>query len=145
MAAKKKPARSGFRKIKPKQSLLGKRIDVLYDTRQKRLAFEREVEGYKKIESALKDEVKGLLQAEKLTSGRGTRGSVSIKPVVVAKPDPEKWAEIYAWIAENDAWDLIRKQINDEPFRARVEAGVEIPNVKADSVIKVSVTKAPSR
>lgn len=63
-----------------------------------------------------------------------------IKTDVVARPDPEHWQDIFNWIAFNDQWHLVRRQLNSTGVKEMATAGIEIPFVEVVELEKLAVT-----
>ena len=61
-------------------------------------------------------------------TGNGT-ANVVISESVVASADSDRWEDIFHWIEQNNAWDLIQKRISAAAFRAYLEAGLDIPGL----------------
>lgn len=55
--------------------------------------------------------------------------NVLISESTVPQVDPAQWEEVFNWIVRNDAWDLVRKQLNATAYESRVTAGEELPGV----------------
>jgi hypothetical protein len=124
-----------------KSADLGQCIDLLYTAREARLALGRELAALKAREDEAEKLVIEALDVQSLTGGKGTLASVTIIPKVVPKPDPEHWAEIFAWIAKTKNWALVRKQINSEPYRELLEGKVRVPHTETVTVFDLSIKK----
>jgi hypothetical protein len=120
---------------------LGTLIDQLYEAREKRLAIQRQVDALKEKERAAEERVTEALKAANLTKGAGKRAAVSLSPKTVAQVDPARWNEVFAWIADHEAFELLHKRINNGAFRERVADGDagSIPGIKAETVLDLSV------
>ncbi len=58
----------------------------------------------------------------------------------VLTPDPEHWQDIFQWIADNDHWQLVRKQLNLTAALEITRAGYQIPFTEPREFTKLKVT-----
>lgn len=122
---------------KPK---LGKMIDDLYAARAARLEYQREVEAevekLKEVEAKLEEKILQTFDKSEIEGAKGSAATASVTRLVV--PAVKDWPEVFKWIAENNAWDLMEKRMARVAFRDRTEAGQAIPGV--ESFVKVSLS-----
>jgi len=120
---------------------IGEVADELYKVREARLALEKEVGEFKSAEARLKEQAIGLLNEQKLTSGSGGLATISIKPTPV--PVVEDWIEVYQYIYENEAYDLLQRRVAVRSWSDRVEEDqASIPGIRTETITKVSLTKS---
>lgn len=118
---------------------LGACIDLLYTTREKRLALESEAADVKSNETKIKDHLIATFGKSEMEGARGKVASVSIGSRLV--PAVKDWDEVYKYVKKKGAWDLLQKRMSDVAFRERLEAGEEIPGVESFNAVTVSCTK----
>lgn len=115
-------------------------IEAYAEKRDERLVLQRRTDQLKKEETQLKDDLILALQEANLTSAGGTDHKVTYKQET--KPVAGDWNEIYRYIQENDAWDLMQRRLLESAIKERWEDGVEIPGVVSFPVDKLSLSKA---
>lgn len=102
-------------------------VDEYADTRQERLALEGQAEKVKEREQELKAKLIEALVATGAGGLGGQRYRVTHKVKVV--PQAQDWRQIYDYIKENDAFELLQRRISSTAVAERWEAGDEIPGV----------------
>jgi len=118
---------------------LGAVADLLFTTREQRLALDTQVEGLKKTERLLKDHLIDTLpksEAEGIV-GKLIRATIIRKNVAQVKD----WGAFYAHVRKTGEFDLMQKRVGDVAVKERWEAGKEVPGVEAFTVVDVSLTK----
>ena len=118
---------------------LGECIDKLYKLRAQRLEQEREIKERKRTETAYKDYIVAQLRAASLEGGRGEGANASITTDDV--PTAKNWDDIWAYIDENDAHDMVQRRLSSAAVKARWDAGEEIPGIEHFTVTDLSLTK----
>lgn len=118
---------------------LGTAIDMLYQLRTERLAVEKTVKEMKSKELELRVYIKGLLDAASLEGGRGQTASTSI--IHSVEPTVKDWAAFYAYVKENDCFDMLQRRVSATAVKDRWEAGVVIPGVDKFDTWDLSLTK----
>lgn len=95
--------------------------DLLYATREKRLALQRLAERHQELETALSEHFILTLPRSDATgiSGRVARVQITIKAV----PQVEDWDKLYAYIKKNGAWELLQRRLGEKAAQERLEAG----------------------
>src|SRR3954465_14806712 len=118
---------------------LGRIIDLLYKTRQKRLDENRRVEAMKGFEGELKDYLINILPKSEASgvAGKLARAQVTSKRVPVV----QDWDAFFQHVAKTKSWDLLVRRVNDSAVVERWEAGKDVPGVGSFTVTNVSVTK----
>ncbi len=122
---------------------IGGTADRLFRLRTKRLAAEKKINAMKAEESELKGHAVQLLQANRLDAGRGKLATVTRNTKAI--PTVEDWDELYAFIKKEDAFELLQRRPALGAFRERWDNEETVPGVKRDSIIELSLTKAPKK
>jgi hypothetical protein len=63
------------------------------------------------------------------------------KLVEKEEPTTEDWEQVWEYIAENKAWDLIQKRLSPPAVRSRWENKEDIPGIGRIRVYSISNTK----
>ena len=121
-------------------STLGATIDALYSLRQMRIEMARKVDEMKGQEAAMKREIMEVLDETGLGKATGAVATCGIMTSVV--PVIEDWDTIYAWIRENDRFDLLQKRISVTAWREMALDGTVVPGTAVDEARDISLTKA---
>ena len=114
-------------------------IDQLYELRELRLQHQRQTDKLKKQETELQQEIIMAMAESGMTSAGGAHAKATYK--VVDKPVAANWDEVYHYIAENDAFDLLQRRLGEGAVKARWEDGITIPGVTAFPVDKLTLSK----
>jgi hypothetical protein len=120
-------------------------IDALYKLRNERIekqrGFEEVIAKLKEAEKALEDHLISTLGKSKLNGAKGSLATVSVSKSVV--PGKVNWTELYSYIVENDAFDLLEKRVAKVAFRDRLEQEPDgIPGVEPMEITTLSLNKA---
>lgn len=110
------------------ETTLQQLIDAWGTARIKRLAEQKVVDKYEEEEKKLKAQVIARMKAAKATSMGGLKYGANRDPNKT-KPVAGDWSKIYAWIKENDAFDILQKRLTDTAIQARIEDKIEIPGI----------------
>jgi len=124
----------------PENMSLGTAIDLLYDKRAGRLHLEKDIKRLKSEELALRIYIKQLLDKASLEGGKGQTASASI--VHQTEPTAKDWPAIYAFIRENDAFDMLQRRLSSTAVKDRWESGIIVPGVEKFDTWDLSVTKS---
>lgn len=116
-------------------------VDQYIVARDQRLVLERQVAEMEKLEKVLKDAIIAKAKHEGLTAVGAKQGLVKINSLI--EPRADDWPSVYAYIKENDAFDLLHRRLTSDAVKARWENGVEIPGVGKAEVWKLSVSHNP--
>ena len=119
---------------------LGSAIDQLYAKRAQRLDVEKDVKKLKSEELALRVYIKQLLDKASLEGGRGQSASASI--VHQTEPAAKDWLAIYAFIRENDAFDMLQRRLSSVAVKDRWDSGIVVPGIEKFDTWDLSVTKS---
>jgi hypothetical protein len=118
---------------------IGTVADKLFKLREQRLALQKQVDGLKSLETDLTKHGIGLLNKQRITSGRGKLATFSINTVIVAQATD--WDAVYQHIVDNDAFDILQRRLNNKAVADRAEDGQHVAGTKLESIIKASLTK----
>ena len=116
-------------------------VDRYQQAREGRLAEQKKVDELHEKEKELANMILTALRDAESPVVGGTTHQCTRK--VTNEPTAEDWDEVYTYIYENKAWDLLHKRLSSAAVKARWDDGVEIPGVGAFPVEKLSLTKLP--
>jgi hypothetical protein len=102
-------------------------IDNWGAARIARLAQQKVVDALEVSEKKLKAQVIAQMIEAKQTSTGGQKYGANYTRK--EKPTTGDWSKLYAYIKENDAFDLLQKRLTETAVAARWEDGIEIPGV----------------
>lgn len=118
---------------------LGQAIDQLYEERARRLEAEKAIKVMKSTELALRIRIKQLLDSVSLEAGRGQTATASIQ--YSTEPTAKDWSAIYAYIRDNDAFDMLQRRLSSTAVKDRWDSGIIIPGIEKFDTWDLSVTK----
>ncbi len=117
---------------------LARCADLLFTTRDERLALQREVDALKAKESALRQHIIDTLPK----SSTGVAGKIaSVAVVVKDKPTVTDWDELYGYIQENGAFELLHRRLTEGAVKEYWEEGDEVPGVGLTQYVDISLKK----
>lgn len=122
---------------------LGGIADAYYRKREERLALDRKVKELKAEEELLKEAARAALRKAKTERASGKLGTISLNPKIVATVDD--WEALYKYIKKHDAFELLQRRIGLGAYVERLEAGEQVPGVKPEEILDVSLHKATRR
>ena len=118
---------------------MGKCIDMLYEQRAKRLLLQHEVDEMKAEEKDLETHILNTFSKDDLRGAKGDVATAAIKRTTsVVLSD---WDTFIAYVAENEAWELLRKQPASNAVKERWDEEIEIPGVEPFVNVGLSLTK----
>jgi hypothetical protein len=117
---------------------LTKLADNLWKAQQKLKAAQRKCEPLKDAADALEAELQHAMIAARMESIASKNATCSLKRTEFAEVTDFRLVQKY--VVKNDAWDLIRKQVNVGACRPRWDDGVTIPGVEKGVRVDLSVT-----
>ena len=120
----------------------GEIANLRYDMQQERMTAAQHVEGLKKQEKILDEFILQNLLVDDTTKVGGSRGGISKSLTAIAVVND--WPAFYAFIAKNDAWDLMQKRAAVGALRERWDNETEVPGVERGNAVKVHVSRANS-
>jgi hypothetical protein len=115
-------------------------INNYISIRAQRLVADKEAATLKETEDDI-----GKLIIEKFRAGNISAqgaGNGLIKMAEVVEPVAEDWPQVWGYIEEHQAWELVHKRITVTAVRERWEAGEEIPGIGRMTKYKLSVSGA---
>ena len=118
---------------------IGACADLLYATRQRRLALSKQVEQLEAEESELREHIINTLPKSEASgvAGRVARVTVHTKDV----PQVKDWAKFYAYVKKTGQFDLMQRRLADGAVKERLEAGKKLPGVEVFRATVVSLNK----
>lgn len=107
--------------------------------RDQRLELERRAQSFKEKEDEVKLALIAAMREQKLESARTSVGMVTYKskPMPVAK----NWPDVYEYIKENNAFDLLQRRLHEGAVQLRLDDGIKIPGIEFFPVDKITVSK----
>jgi hypothetical protein len=116
--------------------------DLYYETRQKRLALQKEVDALQEQETEIKNH---LIDSVPKTDASGVMGkTVRITVVTKKRPQVEDWDAFYEYVAKNrtkGSFALMNRAVNSSAVKEIWEAGKVVPGVTSYNVVDISVNK----
>jgi hypothetical protein len=117
---------------------MGACADLLYETREKRLAAQKIVDDLAKQEAAVREHIiNNLPKTDTGASGKRARVSVVTKQV----PQVKDWDKFYAHVKKTGQFELMQRRLADTAIRERWDNGKQVPGVEAFGVVSVSMNK----
>ena len=128
-------------KLKPFKppKTIGACADALYETKQARLALQKQVDELEKRETLIKNHIIATLPKSQASgvAGRVARVTVVSKEV----PQVENWDQLYAYVKKTGAFELLQRRLADAAIKERWDAGKKVPGVKTFTITTVSLNK----
>jgi hypothetical protein len=122
---------------------IGACIDLAYNRRAARLAFQKEMEA--KLEKLKADEQEieqHIIDNFDTQSIQKAGGNIATASVVLSmNPSVKDWPSVWGFIAKHKAWDLMEKRIAKVAWRERLDAKQVIPGIEVFQQKKLSLTK----
>lgn len=118
---------------------MGACADLLFSTRAKRLALNKEAEAFEAIEIALKAHIIDTLPKSNASGIAGKLARVAVETKKV--PIVEDWAKLYSHIKKTGDFDLLGRSLSKEGVKQRLEAGKTVPGVGSTQIVTVSLSK----
>lgn len=122
---------------------LGSCIDMAYNLRAERIAYQREVDAklaeMKAAEQAIEDHIINKFSKSEIEGAKGNVASASITRAIY--PKVVDWEKVYAHIKKTGQFDLMERRMAKAAFRERYEAGVLVPGTEAFEKMDLSLTK----
>lgn len=118
---------------------IGACADLLYATRQKRLALQKDVEKLEAEESELREHIIQTLPKSEASgvAGKVARVSVGKKEV----PTVKDWDAFYRYVKKTGAFELLQRRVTEVAVKERWEAGEQVPGVEKFHAVTVSINK----
>ena len=117
----------------------GECADLLYRTREARLAVQRQVDKLTAAENKLKEYFIETLPKSEASglAGKLARVQIEVKPI----PQVEDWEKFYTYVRKHQAFELLQRRLNEGAVRERWDDKQEVPGVGVFNAKKVSCTK----
>lgn len=118
---------------------IGSCADLLYETKAKRLALQKQVDQLEAEEKDLKDHIINTLPKSQASgvAGKVARVSVTKKSV----PQVKDWPKFFTHLKKTGEFELLQRRLNESAVSERWEAKKKIPGVEAFEVVTVSLNK----
>ena len=118
---------------------LGAVADLLYETKNRRLLLQKEVDALQAQETQLKEH---LIQKLPKSEASGMAGKLARVTVVLKEiPQVKDWPAFYNYVRKHGRFDLMQKRLSDGAVKDMWEAGEVVPGVEAFNAVSVSVNK----
>lgn len=122
---------------------VGAAVDLAYKMREKRLAFQREMEAQLELLKGEENEIEQYIfqtfQKQDIEGAKGDLCSASVSRSVV--PTVKDWDAVYAYIKKKGAWDLLERRMSRVAYRDRLDAGEEVPGTEQFVKLALSLRK----
>jgi len=118
---------------------LGKLVDDFNVARNLRLAADKDAKRLKSIEVEMKDRILGEMIEQQVGFAAGM--DIRVKRKTVNKPQAADWDQVYKYMVDNDAMDLVQKRLNATAVNDRFEDGITIPGIEFYEVNDLSIGK----
>lgn len=120
---------------------MGACADLLFETRDKRLAADKLAAELKAHEELIKNHIIDNLDKNS-TGAAGKHHRVQVVRKRKYRVDPTKWNYFFAYVAKNKRFDLLQKRIADTAVKEMIEENKQkIPGVEPFDYVDVSLTK----
>lgn len=113
--------------------------DSYVETRNRRLAAQRQVDEIEKEEKKMKAQLIAAFKEHNFRAIGGARCTIThrIKNTATATD----WEQVHTFIKENDAWDLMQRRLTQKAVELRWEDGIHIPGISAFPVDDLSISE----
>lgn len=118
---------------------IGACADKLYETRQRRLEIQKEVDTLSAQETQLKNYIIDTLPKSEASGVAGKLCRVSV--VTKKVPQVKDWDVFYKHIKKTGEFELLSRSIGKAAIEERWENGKKIPGVESFDVTTVSINK----
>ena len=118
---------------------LAAKVDEFLGVEAERLALDRKSKDLKKKENELREYLLAFMQREGVPAIGGTLGTVRTEDRQI--PTVRNWEDLYDYILENKAFDLLHRRLTDSAVAARWEDNLEVPGVEKFIVTKLFISR----
>lgn len=118
---------------------LGACADLLFETRAKRLALQKDVDKLQEQESAVREHIINTLPKSEASGVAGKLCRVTVTTKVV--PQVKDWDLFYKYVQKTKQFDLLQRRLADTAIKERWEAGKKVDGVEAFTAVTLSVNK----
>lgn len=108
---------------------LGDAADLYYELRAARKWYKERAEHLTTQMGEVEKHLRAELDKQGLLAAKGKVGLFSVDEEYTQVPRPKDFPKFMKWVAANQAWDVLRKQVNAEAIRDRIAAGQRIPQL----------------
>lgn len=119
--------------------ILSNLIDEYCLTREQRLVADKEAQKLKSIETDLKFRVMQEMLNNDCHMVGGKYKKVTLR--TKSKPTAADWGQIYDYIKEHDAQDLLQRRLAEGAVKDRLQEGEVIPGLELVEINDLSVSK----
>lgn len=113
--------------------------DLLYTTRLKRLALQKDVDALAAEETQIKE---ALINALPKGDATGVAGKIARVTIVVKQvPQAEDWTLIQEYVRKHKAFDLLQRRLNNKAVLERWADKKVIPGIATFNEVSVSCVK----
>lgn len=119
--------------------ILGKLIDDFCVAKEARLHADKHAASLKAVEVELKNRVMQEMLNNDCHMVGGTYKKVTLK--TKQRPQVADWSEVYKFIVDTGATDLLQRRLSEAAVKARVDDGVAVPGVEYIETNDLSVSK----
>lgn len=117
---------------------LGQCADLLYKTRNERLAQQKIAEAIEAEEGRIREYIiQTLPRADKVAGGRVAK----VERYETQVPKVNDWEKLYKWIKRNDRFDVLQRRVADKAVIDMWEDKKQVPGVEPFTIVKLSLTK----
>lgn len=119
---------------------IGRCADLYHETRELRLAMDKEVASVKARENEIREHIINSLSKSNDTGASGLK----YRAQIVQKRTFRvlDWGVLHSWVRKNDRFDVLQKRLNETAAKDFEEAEKRtLPGTEPVNVIDVSVTK----
>lgn len=118
---------------------IGACADLLYETKNKRLALQKQVDELAAFESSLKEHIINTLPKSDQTGAAGKVAKVSV--VTKEIPQVQDWEAFYKHVKKTGDFELMQRRLADKAIQERWEHGKKVPGVGVFTAVTVSLNK----
>lgn len=115
-------------------------VNQYISVRAQRLELDRQSKVVKEAEDDLQKVIVSKMREQDMKALGATNGLVKLHES--EEPVAENWEEIWQFIKENNAWELLHKRITVTAVKERWNDGIAVPGVGKSTVFKLTVSKA---
>jgi hypothetical protein len=119
---------------------IGDCIDLAYQIRAERLEFEESVKQMKKREENLRNYIFANFEENGIEGARGSFVTASISQEL--KPQINDWDAVYAYIVENNAFELLERRMSRLAYKERFDKGELVPGTEGFLHKKLNLVKS---
>lgn len=118
---------------------LGACADLIFSTRARRLALQKEVDALQAQETALKEHFIATVPKSDAAgvTGRLARVTVGTKDI----PTVKDWEAFHKYVKKSGRFDLLQRRLSTEAVTEMLEAGEKLPGVEVFHAKVVSINK----